>query len=846
MAKTFKEKRQAKQKAKFIGRNEHLDLFKNNLGSDDPTLIFNIYGQGGVGKTHLSKQYKATAEEYKCLTAYTDESIKSILQWMESVSKQFKEKNADLSEFDKRYKIYLQETKKLETDPDKPKGTLKTLVRTATKGALKEGKKWVPGGELIGSFLDEDGIATATSEWLDFTYKKISNKDEVELVLEPIKVLTPLFLKGINKYADDYAFICFFIDTFEETSKILEQWLLELLQDDKHGDLPGNILLVIAGREELPPNHWSELDDLIQKIPLEPFTPEEAEDYFIAHGITDEAVKADIVELSNRIPVWMAWLVNTARNNPANLNDPCEGAVERFLQWEKDDTKRRLALTAAIPRKLNQDVLECFLEDKNQCRPYFDWLCTQPFMQRRGDYWAYHNIVRDQMLRYLRTRSPKDWTQRHLALRDYYLSLQEGLGIEENERFTHATWLAHEQEYLYHALCAQPDQSIPEVMRAFARNLYERTFASSLIFGELLEAAGKDHAHEISKGWGLRINISLKEEAEEKYDTILQFIEDLLAKNWIIEAEHLANLWFWNGYYADELKKYDLAIEAYQQAIAIKPDKHEAFNNMGIAYDDKGEYDQAIVAYQKAVAIKPDYHKAFYNMGSAYHHKGEYDLAIEAYQQAIAIKPDKHEAFYNMGNAYDDKGEYDQAIEAYQQAIAIKPDDHEAFNNMGIAYHHKGEYDQAIEAYQQAIAIKPDYHEAFYNMGSAYDDKGEYDQAIEAYQQAIAIKLDDASAYGNLGWTFLKSGNIAQAEPAIQKAIELGETTYSYMNLGHIYLYQGEVAAAIENYKLSLSHYDNPDDFWGGMEDDLQYLTQYGITEEQYQEVLAQIKKAQS
>jgi tetratricopeptide (TPR) repeat protein len=49
--------------------------------------------------------------------------------------------------------------------------------------------------------------------------------------------------------------------------------------------------------------------------------------------------------------------------------------------------------------------------------------------------------------------------------------------------------------------------------------------------------------------------------------------------------------------------------------------------------------------YRKAIEIKPDLHEAFYTMGLAYFNKGENDKAIECYRKAIEIKPDKHEAF---------------------------------------------------------------------------------------------------------------------------------------------------------------------------------------------------------
>ena len=61
------------------------------------------------------------------------------------------------------------------------------------------------------------------------------------------------------------------------------------------------------------------------------------------------------------------------------------------------------------------------------------------------------------------------------------------------------------------------------------------------------------------------------------------------------------------GIALEEQGKLDEAIEAYKQALAIKPDYAEAYNNMGIALEEQGKFNEAIQAYTKALSIKPNY-----------------------------------------------------------------------------------------------------------------------------------------------------------------------------------------------------------------------------------------------
>ena len=62
--------------------------------------------------------------------------------------------------------------------------------------------------------------------------------------------------------------------------------------------------------------------------------------------------------------------------------------------------------------------------------------------------------------------------------------------------------------------------------------------------------------------------------------------------------------------------------------------------NMGNALQEQGKLEEAIEAYNKALAIKPDYAEAYYNMGITLQEQGKLEEAIEAYNKALAIKPD--------------------------------------------------------------------------------------------------------------------------------------------------------------------------------------------------------------
>ena len=77
------------------------------------------------------------------------------------------------------------------------------------------------------------------------------------------------------------------------------------------------------------------------------------------------------------------------------------------------------------------------------------------------------------------------------------------------------------------------------------------------------------------------------------------------------QEELTAQQWFERGFAAAEL---DEQLRFYTEAIRLKPDYAEAFNNRGNARQDKGDLDGALADYNEALRLKPDLATALHNI----------------------------------------------------------------------------------------------------------------------------------------------------------------------------------------------------------------------------------------
>jgi tetratricopeptide (TPR) repeat protein len=512
---------------------------------------------------------------------------------MGRLAEQIEQQGHRLTQFAERYKVYRQKKQELESDPEAPQGFSAFVGKAIAKGGLGLAKQ-IPGSGAVTPFLDEEAISSQAGEWTSYVAKKLTNKDEARLINEPIETLTPVFLQDLGKVAESHPILLLF-DVYERTSPFLDTWLNQLLEGH-HGDLPPTLLMAIAGREELDKNRWADWEGIIARLPLDPFTQEEATQFLHRKGITHEQVIDVILRLSGCLLLLVATLAAESPNDPAQIGDPSGTAVERFLQWVEDPTRRQLALDAALPRTLNRDII-AVLQGEENADKLFNWLRTMPFVEETTDGWAYHDIARTQMLRHKRRLSPQSWADLHGKLAAYYEQLRTNLGLEEKPQWSDTTWQSHSLHHLYHHLCQAPQRHLPTALNtvlAALNNKYK--FAQQ--WAETISQAGKDtEANEVNR-WGDRLLLGCAPMymGQDKNKEVVSLFTDLLEypeldEKWRVEA--LCR----RGSRHRLLRQHEKALADYDE----NPDNHRNSFNLALYHLAAGLIKQAWHFYRDAL-----------------------------------------------------------------------------------------------------------------------------------------------------------------------------------------------------------------------------------------------------
>jgi tetratricopeptide (TPR) repeat protein len=162
--------------------------------------------------------------------------------------------------------------------------------------------------------------------------------------------------------------------------------------------------------------------------------------------------------------------------------------------------------------------------------------------------------------------------------------------------------------------------------------------------------------------------------------------------------------------------------QAAQKAASEKdPNQHLLWAKLGEAYDLAGRNDEAAQAYQQAVAAKPDDPGYYNNLGNVLARAGKIDEARAAYTKSAELDPTKAAtAWRNFGISLYNANRGGDAVEPLQKSAELDPKNAQTWYLLGACLVYKmtvkkvGDKDVpefapgTIEAYQKAVELDPD------------------------------------------------------------------------------------------------------------------------------------------
>lgn len=197
-----------------------------------------------------------------------------------------------------------------------------------------------------------------------------------------------------------------------------------------------------------------------------------------------------------------------------------------------------------------------------------------------------------------------------------------------------------------------------------------------------------------------------------------------------------AYVYFGLGLVKTKMRRYDQAIEAFDQALVLDSGNAEILVNRGTVYYYKDMYDEALLDLNEALQVDPEEANAYNALALLRADQGQYDMALKLVERALMIEP--FEPYFMNNRGYirlklDDA----KAVEDINKSIVLDPKNGWAYRNKALWYMDQRRYDQAITLLDRAEKLDNFIDRLYYYKGVCYSQLNLTDKACEAWSKSF-------------------------------------------------------------------------------------------------------------
>jgi tetratricopeptide (TPR) repeat protein len=327
---------------------------------------------------------------------------------------------------------------------------------------------------------------------------------------------------------------------------------------------------------------------------------------------------------------------------------------------------------------------------------------------------------------------------------------------------------------------------------------------------------------------------------KEEFETALHNFEDAIKvePQSTVVQQALESAHFWtemkHGNLALQEDRSDDAVNAYQQALSLRPTNAEATIGLAGSLMKKGDVPSALPLFKKVAEADPQNAPAWRGYVTALYKAGNSEAAVQAYHR---LSPQTRDTLENdadlltalalANQATGQQMEAERMLRratqiAGQQSPRAAADIQLQFANTML------DQGQAVEAaafFKRVADRNPDNLSAWQGLLAAYLRINDYTRAIGAIKsmpQGIYSQAVRSGPFLNsISAIYIAQEQYDSAEAFLHKALELpslphGAQVNTQLQLANVYLHQGRLDKASELYQSIVDQNENDSDAWRG------------------------------
>jgi tetratricopeptide (TPR) repeat protein len=231
------------------------------------------------------------------------------------------------------------------------------------------------------------------------------------------------------------------------------------------------------------------------------------------------------------------------------------------------------------------------------------------------------------------------------------------------------------------------------------------------------------------------------------------------------------------------LEKYEESRKYLRSAIALLPSEINFRYNLGLSYQYEKEYDLAINAYDEAIKVAPYHTPSLISKTRCLLRLKKFDVASALVDSFFLAKRFDTEMLLFRGDIKQHFGSIEAALSDFSRALAITPDDLILLNRSADCLEELGLFDEEVAVRKRIITAMITQGEtkeyqaiSYFSLGIALNNTILWEEALENYSKSIALDPSSAIFYFYRTMVKAKLKDHAGACEDLKKAQELNPT----------------------------------------------------------------------
>lgn len=229
-----------------------------------------------------------------------------------------------------------------------------------------------------------------------------------------------------------------------------------------------------------------------------------------------------------------------------------------------------------------------------------------------------------------------------------------------------------------------------------------------------------------------------------------------------------------------EHHQYAEARRVLTLAVKAAPNDPAFWFHLGVSCAELKQVDAAIQAFEKARALSPNRAEVYFSLGLEYWHRGDIGKAKEAYSTGLGLEPKDTQALQNYALLLMKTGEHSKAIDPLLKLREVPELTLPARVSLIECYLKTGDKEQADREAADFLRAGIAGPEEETKLGVLLTEAGDPETAEKVLRVSLSQQPDQAKACAALGGLLLRKKSHAEGSEFLERAVHLAPESAEY------------------------------------------------------------------